>query len=117
MTASRTGCTSVGERLEKPDLHLRKWPGLGARHGDGADRSPLTKHRHDEDTAPTDHPGDCRILVLPIELDVGDVDDRAVEDGPPGDQCAGRARGVDAMKLRETLRADVCWAARWIRLP
>jgi len=97
----------IREGLEERDLHLRKWPGLGARHGDGADRSPLTEHRYDEDTAPTDHPGDCRILVLWIELDVRNVDDRAVEDGPPGDERAGRARGIDATKLRETLGADV----------
>src|SRR5215470_7182459 len=97
----------VSEGLEKPDLDLRKWPRLAARHGDGANRSPLTEHRHDEDTAPTDHPGDCRILVLRIELDVRDVDDRAVEDGPPGDERAGRAGGIDAMKLGETLGADV----------
>src|SRR5262249_45673823 len=75
-------------------------PGLGARHKDDADGSTLPQHWYPKAASVADRAGQRSMLELRIELDIGYVDDRALEDRPARPEGSGWARRPDATPLR-----------------
>src|SRR5215813_1160557 len=75
-------------------------PGLGARHKDDADGNTLPQHWYPKATSVADRTGQRSMLELRIELDIGYVDNRALEDRPARPEGSGWARRPDATRLR-----------------
>ncbi len=91
----------VGEGLQQLDLAVGERSGLGARHHDDTDGSALPQHGDKEAAPKPDRAGQRLMLVLGIDLDVGDVDNRALEDRPPCEDGPGWARRKYAAQLLE----------------
>src|SRR5262249_41673394 len=72
----------VREGLEERDLTLREWSRFGPPDSEDPEHSPLAQHRYEDATAPPHRSGELVELVFLVELDVGDVDDTALEDCP-----------------------------------
>src|SRR5262249_61902840 len=84
------------------DLVVRALHGLSARDHNGADRCALPQHGNAEATSKADLAGQRPMLPFLIELDIGYVNNRALDDRPSNDEAPGRARREDAMHLRES---------------
>ena len=91
----------VGESLQQLDLVVGERPGLGARHLDDADGSTLPQHGDEEAASPADRAAQGLMLVLRIDLDVGYVDNGALEDRPACKEGPGWARREYAMRRLE----------------
>src|SRR5262244_3569819 len=97
----------VGEGLQELDLAIGERPGLGARHLDDADGSTLPQHGDEEAASPADRAAQGLMLVLRVEVDIGYVDNRALEDRPACKEGPGWARREYAMRCLEGLRSVV----------
>ena len=73
----------VGEGLQQLDLAVGEGPGLGARHPDDADGSAFPQHGYGEAASVTDRAGQRSMLERRVDLEIGYVDHRALEDRPP----------------------------------
>src|SRR5262245_32692766 len=69
----------IGEGLEQRDLAVGKWTGRGTTYRDDADGLVIAHHGYGQ-TAAKPHRVAHRSVVLPIQLDVRDVDDGPFED-------------------------------------
>src|SRR5262244_1293608 len=74
-------------------------PGFGARHEDDADGNTLPQHWYPKAASVADRTGQRSMLELWIELDIGYVDNRALEDRPARPEGSGWARRPDATRL------------------
>src|SRR5215467_12417961 len=97
----------VGEGLQQLDLAIRERPGLGARYLNDADGSTLPQHGDEEAASPADRAAKGLMLVLWIEVDIGYVDNRTLEDRPAGKEGPGWARRKYAMRRLESLGSVV----------
>src|SRR5262245_59529888 len=99
----------VSEGPEESNLVVREWSRLGATHEDHSDRNAVPEHRDKEAAAKANRA--CQVLnpILWIDLDIGNVDHVAVEDGPADPQAAAGACGEQAVHGVERLgRVVVC---------
>src|SRR6185295_1947182 len=89
------------------DLALGERPGLGSVHHDDADGGALPQHRYVEAASKADRAGERLMLELRIKRDIGDVDHRALQDGPRGQEGPAERRRVYAVCRFEGLRSVV----------
>src|SRR5262245_4623134 len=87
----------VGEGLEQCDLVVGEWPGLRAAHGDGSDGVTLAHHGYAECAAKADRAGEV-VVVLAIELDIGYMNNGALENHPTRQTRAARTSGDEASR-------------------
>jgi hypothetical protein len=97
----------VGEGLQQLDLALGERPGLGSDHHYDADGSTLPQHRYVEAASKADRTGERLMLELRIQRDIGDVDHRALQDGPRGQEGPAERRRIYAVCRFEGLRSVV----------
>ena len=91
-----------GKGLEQCDLPVRERPHVEARHGDGADRFALSKHR-DRQTGPEACVDKGRRGVLRVGRHVRNVDNHTRGDCARGCVAAARGDGEDPLHCRELL--------------
>src|SRR5215831_15511084 len=81
--------------------------GVGPSLNDKADGTTLPQHGDEEAASPADRAAQSSMLVLWIEVDIGYVDNRTLEDRPAGKEGPGWARREYAMRRLESLRSVV----------
>ena len=80
----------VGEGRDQLDLLVGERPHLGARQGQNADRHALAQHRNAEHGAEAAQSLCLGKGVVRVGQHVGDMNDLAFEQGPPGQRAAFR---------------------------
>jgi hypothetical protein len=97
----------VGKGLQQLDLAVGERPGLAAGHHDDADGIAFPQHGDEEAASKADRTRHGFIRVLGIELDVGYVDHRALQDRPGRPQGPGWAHREYAVHLLEGFGSEV----------
>src|SRR5712691_692538 len=91
----------VGEGLQQLDLAIRERPGLGARHHDDTDGRTFPPHWYEEAASIANRARHHLILVFRIDLHVGYVGNRAIQDCPARPAAPAGARREYAMRRLE----------------
>src|SRR5205823_12200797 len=80
----------VGKGLEQPDLTVGERSHLCPGDEDPADGTAFAQQRYRERTSPPEGVSKIQMPILGIALDIGNMSDRAVQDGPTYRQTSAR---------------------------
>src|SRR5215467_7589257 len=93
----------ICEGLEQLNFFVRERSWLGARHYDGAKRSSIPQHGNKETASHADRAAEGMVPVLRINLDIWDVNSRALNDRPACPEISSGTRWEFSLYLREGL--------------